>query len=552
MVDRMVCSLPDSLFEWARSAPELTCYHTVSELEADLDGWALQGAALTTVGFSSEGRPIRMASIGSGRRSLLAWGYPHPDEPLGAEALRYLGNSLLDGTMSLPGWTVHVILCADPDNARRQLWAGRTLPLSAEEFVRGAWRPLRLGMEVDYGFPLDWGPFYHPPDYEGECRLPSECALRCGPDSCRRRGRPFGPLPESLALATAIDIAAPDVVGLMHCTHTGGDYTFLSSAVSDGFLDEMQQIPGRFGLTRHLGIPIDRGRPFRRGQPDVIAERDLHWMERKLRRDPRFSDEFVYAGCKSAMCYVQAQNPNVQVVTPESTQFRHPWFGDRGPCDFRETVQVSVEDRPRSGRCEVTRILADGRWVIAQQQRTDRPLSAPTERTVPLTAAMAGVRAVFQRAAAMRAMDAVWDQLNVSSLVYHPYVDERARTSNSVEGEGWLRYLRTDPRFHRPASRAEYASFAWLWPIHTASLMGNFQNFLAAQPSHLPGVADAKAALDALQGRQLAAVPAGVRVEGSTRAAIGSILGRLLLCLQETAGSAEEPAAVNHSPSMWN
>ena len=255
--------LPPSLLTFLHQQPTVTAhYRTPRELDAVLLRWQRSGATLAELGYSKGGAPIRAAVIGTGPRTLLAWGFPHPDEPIGAEALCWLGDGALAGALpDLAAWRLVLVLCADPDEASRQRWfippTGQAR--DAAFFCAGTWRPTKLDWMVDYGFPLDWGPFWQPPNYEGACRTLKECKLRCGDDGCVFAGRPPAPLPESLALAEAIDRFRPDVVAAMHNTHSGGDYTFLLEREQRATLEALVALPGVFGLSRQLGAPVTAG-----------------------------------------------------------------------------------------------------------------------------------------------------------------------------------------------------------------------------------------------------------------------------------------------------
>jgi len=512
--------------------PERATYRTPQQLDAVLDGWQAAGAAVVTLGHSKQQRPIRAAVFGHGPRTMLAWGYPHPDEPLGAEALCWLGDGLAAGRLpDLDGWRCVLVLCADPDEASRQRWMQG--PRDARAFVSGAWRPSKLDWMVDYGFPLDWGPFWHPADYEGACRTRRECLRRCGPDGCLHEGHPHGPLPESLALAAAIDRFQPDVVAAMHNTHTGGDYTFLLEREDRRVMEALVALPGCFGLQRHLGEPIDRGRRWMADSPDLIQEPDLDDFRRELERIPGYDPQLVYQRNHSAGAYVQAQGRGAQFVCPESTMFRSVAFGDTSPLGERTSARVTVADR-RRGRYELTWVRSrSGEWVVAHQRRVAPSTPARDEQVdVEMTRGMLGVLALVERRRALKAADALWARVRtLAGLAWHPYMEERALLSvpGAFVHDRSMLIFRTRPDYQRPATRAQAASFRWLWPLHTASLLGNFRVFLAAQnQDRFPQLAEVDAQLARLQDAQLAKLPGPMLVEGARGPAMGSMLARVM------------------------
>jgi hypothetical protein len=524
---------PEKLSFCLSPPEEREAYRSPSDLEALLDEWAQRGALVEEVGHSKEGRPIRCAVLGSGERTLLAWGYPHPDEPLGSEALCWLGEGLLSGALSLP-WRVALILCADPDEAARQLW--RPGPRDASNFCHGAWRPLKLDWGVDYGFPLDWGPFWQPDDGQGGCRTLKECLESCGPMGCSHGGWPHAPLPESLALSRAIDRYEPSLVAAMHNTHTGGDYTFLLERERREVLDALVDAPSIFGQSRHLGEAVDRGRRWMADAPDLIHEPDLATFLRRLERLPDYDPELAYRGNHSAAAYLEAKGWGAQFVCPETTRFRHPDFGDASLLGETALVRRSVEER-RRGRYAVARVRdeATGEWLVATQSRTEAPLARGRARREPLTRGMLGVLALARRRRAMSASDALWPRALALAPegFWHPYMEERRllTTPGAYVGDHSQLIFRTRPDYARAATRAQAASFAWLWPAHTAATLGSFQVYLSALPPS--GARDeVQEALSALQEGELAALPDEVRQEGPRGPAMASMLARVLLLMQ--------------------
>lgn len=523
--------LDSALLEVLHSPPpEREAYHTTQELEDILDAWGVLGAKIVTFGHSKEGRPIRGAIFGEGERTLLAWGYPHPDEPLGAEALIWLGNLLTTDKLPILAsrWRVALILCADPDEAQRQMWfAG---PRDALTFCRGVWRPLHLGWGVDYGFPLDWGPFWQPPDAKGACRTRKECLGHCGPHGCLYADWPRAPLAESLALAKAIDSLNPHLVASMHNTHTGGDYTYLLERERPNILRELVELPSLFGQVRQLGEPIDRGRRWLQDAPDLIHETTLADFVRRLERHPSYNPELFYSGNHSAAAYLEAQGRRVQFICPETTQFRHPDFGDTRELGEEEEVLCSVEER-RRGRYEVVRVHTKQGWLVAEQTLTKKSLRAGHLEIRPVTRGMLGVRALQRRRRALHQADFLWKRLDKKDLPWHPYLEERnlLTTPGAYVGDRAQLIFRTRSDYRRPVTRAQAASFRWLWPLHTATQLGNFMSYMRSTGADK----EIQQKLDSLLRRELSVVPQMMQQEGPRGPALSSVLARVLLLMQE-------------------
>jgi len=518
----------------AAALGEISVPRLVSPKIADdlLNEWAGAGAEIVELGASREGRAIRAAVIGPAepKHSLLAWGYPHPDEPLGATAICWLAEQALRGRLQdLDGWRFVIIPCADPDQAHRQLWLeGRA---DAHAFAAGCWSPTHLQLEVDYGFPLDWGPFLQTPDWRGQCRLPSECRASCG-ESCRWEGLPAGPLPESLALARAIERFEPKIVASLHNTHAGGDYTFLLQRERREVMRDLLAIPSASGRARHLGEPIDRGVRWLRDAPDLIHERTLEYHRRQLERSPGYDPNQRYAVNHSAASFIEARPGRVQFICPESTLFYHPAFADTSPWGRRVRVREQVR-RGRGGRFYRCRWVRDGgEWLLYEQERMPgrRRGTGQRELETEVTRGMLGCLALARRRRTLDAADRIWERVAPHADAYHPYMDERElfRAPGRFVGDRAMLIFRTRPDYRRPATVAQRATFAWEWPLHTATLLGNFANFLAAQDAERPQIAAAQRKLDRLIAAEIKQLPPRMREQAPWESAARSILARVL------------------------
>jgi hypothetical protein len=529
---RSAAPLPAAWLDFLNGISEPDHYPSPQELDHVLDAWATRGALVETVGVSRGGHLIRCAVIGSGARRMLAWGFPHPDEPIGAAALVALGEGVLAGRLELPDWRLHLILCADPDEAARNLWFD-TPNTTAAAFAAGRWSPAHTGVEVDYGFPLTWGPFVSSPHYEGRCRTRQECAYRCGGGPCLRRDMPFAPLPESQALAHALDRYRPELVAAMHNAILGGDYTFLLEREPTAIFDDLIALPADYGRPRQLGESLDRGRRWRRDTPDLIREQRVQEAVSWLERRPGYRAEARYEDCHSAGNYIETMLPGSQFICPEVCYFHRPEFADTRALPETETVLVSVEERSR-GRYEVVRVRDGEDWVIAEQRKTDAALSTPVLVERVPTRASLGTTAVIARRRALQAGDQLWERVLAASadepLYEHPYLDERwaQDTPGRLINGGSLRIFLSNPRYHLPATVAQAATYRWTWPMETAGRLANFQNFLAAQDLTRPELAAVKHELDELQQIELNRLPTDLQHEHSRASALRSQLARVL------------------------
>ncbi|MEV0677736.1 M14 family zinc carboxypeptidase [Actinosynnema sp. NPDC050436] len=210
-----------------RALPALDRFPLVDELSAELDDLAARYPDLVTVrriGTSRLGDPIRMASIGSGDRDALVFGGPHPNEPVGFASVRELGRLLCadDGLRTALGFRWHLIPCVDPDGARlNESWYGR--PGDREAYARGFYRPAG-DEQVEWTF-----------------------AHRAEPGYFDRV------LPETTALAHAIDTVRPVLQSSLHNGEYGGVFHYLRGDHPD-LPARLAEVAGWVGLAPHNAV----------------------------------------------------------------------------------------------------------------------------------------------------------------------------------------------------------------------------------------------------------------------------------------------------------
>jgi len=159
----MVNSSPmdlDDAIEIARSVPDATRPLPGDALAAAVRAVAgPAGARVSRIGRSGEGRPIELVSFGQGAPSVLAYAYPHPDEPVGGATVLFLAERLAAGDARLaraPVRSWHLIPCVDPDGAARNegwLEALAERGGAAETILaygRAGYRPIAPADEVDW------------------------------------------------------------------------------------------------------------------------------------------------------------------------------------------------------------------------------------------------------------------------------------------------------------------------------------------------------------------------------------------------------------------
>lgn len=499
---------------------------SVVDLDRELDEWGKSGAHIAPLGSSLEGRRIRAAEIGSGKYTLFAWGYPHPDEPIGAAALVQLGRQALRGNLDfLEDWKIVLLLCADPDQASRQSWLDGDGSMAS--WAGGVWRPTHLGIEVDYGFPINHPPFFQPANYDGACHTEAECSLRHGGPPCPRADRPWAPLPESKAILEGLRRYRPDIIASMHSTHTGGDYTFLLHREDRSTEDDLLRLPEAAGNMRYLGEAIDRGKRWRRDAPDLIREYTLEGYERELSRHPSYQEGNLYAGNASVSSLIESELPGSQFVCPETSLFRHEDFASLRPSNKKIEVQSGAIQRPR-GLYEVLLFRQGSEWIVGQQERADRPRALRQER-IWAPRSVLGARALVRRRRALERADQVWEGLQGTRARNHLYREERSRIQvpGAYVGDNSMLIFRSREDYRRRANRAQEASFLWMWPAHTASLLGNFSSWLRSQDGERKEFQEASREIARLQKKEISRLPAELQREAPRDGGMRSQLARI-------------------------
>lgn len=100
--------------------PEYTEFHTVEEMDQRSFALAAEypdAVELTELGRSKQGRPIYCMKIGSGSRTALLYGTPHPNEPIGTMMLDALSAILAeDGRIRQElDYTWYIVKSSDVD-----------------------------------------------------------------------------------------------------------------------------------------------------------------------------------------------------------------------------------------------------------------------------------------------------------------------------------------------------------------------------------------------------------------------------------------------------
>lgn len=203
--------------------PDSTALRRLIQPAIDALGKAAQ---VELLGHSANGKPIELISVGSGERSALIVGAPHPNEPIGCLAIVEFIRRLVRDRQSRErsGYRWHFIPAIDPDGL--DLNAGWLRgPATIENYMRHFFRPA-FRLQPEYAFPLDM------PGYRFDAATPENL--------CWQRG---------------LAITRPDLLSSLHGSDTGGAFYILSENRPE-LARRLSGQTARFGITLNpLGEP---------------------------------------------------------------------------------------------------------------------------------------------------------------------------------------------------------------------------------------------------------------------------------------------------------
>jgi len=244
-------------------------------------------AELVEVGPSRGDVPIYALVIrGGDERRVLAFGFPHPNEPVGSLVLDYLSWRLVKDRELFKafGATWVIVKVADVYGALlNEGWFKG--PFDVRKYALNYYRPPPY-KQVEWSFPIEYK----------ELKFTS-------------------PVPETAALMKLIDEWRPTHIYSLHNAGFTGTYYYVAKRPSDRALKVMTEIPKR------LGVPIHRGEPeapymskIAEGVFRMPSTRETYdWLEKYLGRAP--IDAIKHGG--SSYDYASRVNPDVQEVVCE-------------------------------------------------------------------------------------------------------------------------------------------------------------------------------------------------------------------------------------------
>lgn len=220
--------LPTWLTDEIATVPEYEAFAGVDELNAGLRRIAERYpdvASLSRCGSSTAGDAIWCLTVDLPGEvpEALAYGLPHPNEPIGGLTTLHLAERLCadPGLRERLGHRWRIIGCADPDGLRlNEGWLRG--PFTRAHYSEHFYRPAGRN-QVEWTFPIN-----HEDAYFDEA------------------------LPETQALMRVMDEHKPALVASLHNSEMGGAYYWMSRA-EPALHPILQQIP------EHQGIPLHRG-----------------------------------------------------------------------------------------------------------------------------------------------------------------------------------------------------------------------------------------------------------------------------------------------------
>ena len=270
--------------ELLESVPPYTEFMTVDELVESsrrLVSRHSDVAELVEAGPSRTDTPVYALVIqGGDEKRVLAFAFPHPNEPIGSLTLEYLSWRLAENRDLLKklGATWIIVKVADVYGARlNEGWFKG--PFDVKKYVLNYYRP-PPHKQVEWSFPIEYK----------ELRFTT-------------------PIPETRALMKLIDEWRPTHIYSLHNAGFTGTYYYITRRPPEDVLDVLTKIPKRYGVPIHRGEPeapymekIAEG-VFKMPSTKMIYD----WMEKYLGRPP--VDAIKHGG--SSYDYALRVNPEV-------------------------------------------------------------------------------------------------------------------------------------------------------------------------------------------------------------------------------------------------
>lgn len=301
--------------------PDFKEFLTVDEMDANSKHLASKypdKVTLIDMGKSREGNTVYCLKIGSGSKSGLMYGCPHPNEPMGAMLIEYLTQAMVedDAFLDAYDYTWYFIKSIDIDGTKRnEKWFKP--PFSVTNYARNFFRP--AGYEqVEWTFPIKYK------NYTFDA-----------------------PIPEAKMLMQLIDETKPHFIYSLHNAGFGGTYWYISKEFPDLWnkfyeTSESQNVP------LHLGEPeVNYVPEFSKAIYKMFGIREMYdYYEKYGENAP---ETYLKTGT-SAHGYSEAQGIDATVLVTELPYFYEPSIDDKTELkitrfeSFMEGLDFMLED----------------------------------------------------------------------------------------------------------------------------------------------------------------------------------------------------------------
>jgi len=308
------------VMKYLQKVPPLRDFMTISELRESSRGFAERNpdiSELLEVGSSRSREPVEALVIhGGSERVVLAFGFPHPNEPVGSMTLEVL-TRIFEADRELlkeTGATWVIVKAADVYGARLN-----------EGWFKGGFDLVKYALN-----------YYRPPGYKQvEWSFPFEYkSLKFN-----------NPAPETACLMKLLEEWRPNYIYSLHNAGFSGTYYYVTRDPGGDVLEIL------YGVPRELGVPVHKGEPeapymkkVHEGVFLMPSTAEIYdWLERYLGKPP--VDVIRHGG--SSYDYARRLNPNVFEVVSEVPYVYDERLNDDTPIGIprREILRLSHESK---------------------------------------------------------------------------------------------------------------------------------------------------------------------------------------------------------------
>lgn len=216
------------LFPLLDEVPDYKAFLTLDEMFASSRQLAADYpdvVSLVTLGHSRKGHPIEALKIGTGSKTGMMVGLPHPNEPIGAMMIEFFSRKLAEDAALRESldYTWYLIKSVDPDGTvLNEGWYKG--PFTITHYARNFYRP-PSAQQVEWTFPIDYKTYsFH------------------------------DALPETQAWMKLIEEVKPDFIYSLHNAGFGGVYLYISHNFS-ALYPPFYELVEKTELPLHLGEP---------------------------------------------------------------------------------------------------------------------------------------------------------------------------------------------------------------------------------------------------------------------------------------------------------